>query len=87
MKLLVPKNLGLKYFQSKKNLASKKCGPERFGPKNICVNRSLVRKKTILVQKNEGPQKVWSLTADILLICTNVARTSASWTKIIAMVH
>ena len=73
-------------FQSKANWVKKgkKLGTKKFfGQKGICVQRSVVQinvgPKKIKAPKNFVPNftlvKIGSLTAEIMLIWTNVART------------
>ena len=83
-----PKILSMKNFESKE-LGSKTFGVQKsMGPK-IMVAKTFWPKKDVGSKKlmaskirSKSLVKIGSVTAEILLILTNVARTNVDWTNV-----
>ena len=66
---------------------SKKClGQKEFGPKDFVQKKLLTKIKAPKILGPKSLVKMGSITAEISLICTNVAGTYAAWTNVIMTV-
>ena len=90
-KIILGKKNGSKTLWSKKNVVQKIKVQRNLGPKKFWVQKILGRQifgKKIWLQKKSKNilVKIDSVTAEIFLIWTNVAKTNVDWTNITIMV-